>query len=221
MFAVMAAFNEAKVIRNTVEELIEFVDEVIVVDDGASDATGEEALCGGATVLTHHLNLGQGGALQTGIDYALLEGADLIVTFDADGQHEPKDIGAMLAIMDEKSVEAVLGSRFLGEAINIPLRRRLFLRAAMLFTNLTTGVKLTDAHNGMRLLSSSAARRLRITRNRMAHASQIVEQIGSNDISYAECPVTIRYTDYSLAKGQKLTGSVRILGDLMAGWLAR
>ncbi len=130
----------------------------------------------GVTVLRHPINLGQGAALQTGISYALRHGARYVATFDGDGQH-PRDLVRMLEKLKEISADIVLGSRFLGEAPGIPLRRKLFLRAAVLFTNVTTGTRLTDTHNGLRLMTADAARRFRITQNGMAHASEFIEQI--------------------------------------------
>jgi glycosyltransferase involved in cell wall biosynthesis len=191
-----------------------------VVDDGSSDGTGGAALFAGAVTLRHSLNLGQGAALQTGIDFALSQSAEIIVTFDADGQHDPNDIVAMERLRRENGVEMVLGSRFIGHAEHLPATRRIVLQLARFFTNLTTRVKLTDAHNGLRLMTASAASRIRITQNRMAHASELIEQIRVHKISFVEAPVTIRYTDYSLAKGQKLSGAPKIFADLLARWIS-
>lgn len=219
--AVVPAFNEDTVIAEVVQGLLDKCTYVIVIDDCSTDNTSAVALKAGAIVLRHEMNLGQGAALQTGFDMAQKLKADRILTFDADGQHDPDDIAKMSAIMDEQGVDAVLGSRFLGKTIDMPMTRRLFLLAARLFTNITTGVQLTDAHNGIRLFKSSALARFRITQNRMAHASEIVDAVGKHKISYAECPVSIRYTSYSLAKGQKLSNSLRILTELLNGMIMR
>jgi hypothetical protein len=95
------------------------------------------------------------------------------------------------------------------------------LKAAVLFTNLTTGLRLTDAHNGLRVMTASAARRLRIRQDGMAHASELIAQLGRLGLRYAEVPVTITYSAYSIGKGQRLSNSLRILRDLVAGWLLR
>ena len=221
IWAIIAAFNEESVIRGVVEELHHYVSNIVVIDDGSSDATAREALAADAIVLRHSLNLGQGAALQTGIEFALQQSADIIVTFDADGQHDPKDIDVMETLRRERGVDMVLGSRFIGRAERLPLMRRLFLILARIFTNITTGVWLTDTHNGLRLMTSSAARRLQITQNRMAHASEIIDQIRRHQISFVEAPVTIRYTEYSLAKGQKLTGAAKIFADIFARLVSR
>ena len=170
-------------------------------------------------MLRHPINLGQGAALQTGIRYALSAGAEYVVTFDADGQHRVEDIASLLDIRSRTNAEVVLGSRFLGHAENIPPRRRMVLKAAVVFTRLTSGVKLTDTHNGLRLLTRSAAQQIRITQNRMAHASQIVEQIHKLGLTVAEAPVSIVYTEYSLRKGQKLGNAFNVLSELLVGWL--
>ena len=126
-----------------------------------------------------------------------------------------------LSLPFDPDADCVLGSRFLGRAENISAQRKLLLKAAAFFTWLTAGIRLTDAHNGYRLLTARAARTLRIRQNRMAHASEIVEQIGQHRLRWVEAPVTIRYTDYSVAKGQRSSAAVRIVVDLLVGRLRR
>lgn len=221
LYVVVPAYREAAVIGQTVATLRQHVGHVIVVDDCSPDDTGEQARAAGATVLRHPINLGQGAALQTGIIYALQSGAAYIATFDADGQHSPEDLRAMLGRLIDKQLDIVIGSRFLGHAEAMPTSRVLFLRLAVLFTRLTSGLSLTDTHNGLRVMSAEAARRIDITQNRMAHASEILEAIARLKLKYEEAPVNIRYSAYSLAKGQRLSGSFDILKDLLVGWLRR
>ena len=220
-WVVVPAFREAAVIRRTVAGLRAHFHQVVVVDDGSPDATGAEALAGGAVVVTHAVNLGQGAALQTGIDYALSRGAEFIATFDADGQHRVADLLGMLATLQGESLDIVLGSRFAGQAPGLSPLRRLVLKAAVLFTNLTTGVRLTDAHNGLRVMTAEAARRIQLRHDQMAHASELVAQVGRLGLHYREVPVTITYSDYSMHKGQRLSNGFRILSDLLSGWLQR
>jgi len=220
-WVVMPAFHEAQVIRRSVTELRTQFPNVVVVDDGSHDATAEEALAGGAVVVRHPLNLGQGAALQTGIQFALARGADFIATFDADGQHHVEDLVALLEVLEREPLDIVLGSRFAGRAEGLSLARRVFLKAAVLFTNLTTGVRLTDAHNGLRVMTAAAARRIEIRQDQMAHASELVAQIGRLGLRFKEVPVTITYSPYSVQKGQRLSNGFRILSDLVAGWLLR
>jgi len=218
---VMAAFNEAGVIGGVVRDLRQNYPNVVVVDDGSTDSTGACALAGGAVVLRHPVNLGQGAALQTGITYALAQGGEFVVTFDADGQHASSDIASMVRALLEQDAEVALGSRFLGRAIGMSPARRMLLRSAVLFTRLTTGLKVTDAHNGLRVFTRAAARKIKISQNRMAHASELLNQISRHKMRYVEVPVTILYTSHSMAKGQTLLGAADIVGDLVLGKLAR
>ncbi len=211
---VIPAWREEKVVRGVVERLRTVCPRIVLVDDGSGDATGAEALAGGAVVLTHAVNLGQGAALQTGIDFALLQGAGYVFTFDADGQHSPEALETMARVMAETGAEVVLGSRWLGTVESIPPMRKLVLRAAVVFTRFQAGLKLTDTHNGLRLFTRSAAGRIRITQPRMAHASELLEQIHRLGLRFAEAPVRISYTEYSLEKGQKLSGLFKVLLDI-------
>jgi polyprenyl-phospho-N-acetylgalactosaminyl synthase len=194
---------------------------VVVVDDGSRDGTRHIAAAAGAKVVVHPVNLGQGAALQTGIDYALSQDADILVTFDADGQHRVADIPVLVEALRRERADFALGSRFLGQTYNLPRLRRWVLYAATIFTRLTTGLRLTDSHNGLRALTRRGAAAIRLRQNRMAHASEILVAIAQSGLSYVEVPVTIEYTAYSLAKGQRIGDSVTILLDLFAQELYR
>jgi polyprenyl-phospho-N-acetylgalactosaminyl synthase len=211
---VIPAYNESSVIGSVVAEVCSTFPNVVVVDDGSKDDTGIKALQAGASLVTHAINLGQGAALKTGIHFVLQRDARYIVTFDADGQHSINDVNTMFDVMFTRGCDVVLGSRFCGTTENLPGMRRFILRLAILFTRLSTGLNLTDTHNGLRLMSIEAVKRIELHQNGMAHASELLEQIAKNHISYCEAPVNIRYTDYSLQKGQKLTNSIGILMDL-------
>jgi polyprenyl-phospho-N-acetylgalactosaminyl synthase len=220
IFVVIAAYNEASVIARVSVEVARHRYFVVVVDDGSTDATAERAGAA-AAVVRHPVNLGQGAALQTGIDYALQHGADVIVTFDADGQHRAADIERLVAALRERDADFALGSRFLGQAIALSTARRLLLRAATVFTQLTTGLRLTDTHNGLRAMTRRGAEKIRLRQNRMAHASEILAQIAASGLPYVEVPVRIEYTAYSRAKGQRLGDALAILLDLFARRLYR
>lgn len=215
LWIVIPAFNEAQVIADVVAGVRARYSNVIVVDDCSRDETGTNALRAGAVVLRHPLNLGQGAALETGIRYALSRGAEYIVTFDADGQHRVADIAVLLDRQHETGTDVVVGSRFLGAAHGMPPLRRIVLKLAVAFMRLTSGVPMSDAHNGFRLFTRRAAERIRIRQNRMAHASEIIEQIGSLGLSISEAPVTIVYTEYSLRKGQRLGNAVNIIWEML------
>jgi glycosyltransferase involved in cell wall biosynthesis len=210
-WVVIAAYNEAAVIEDVVRSVVEGGWNVVVVDDGSRDETVARAKAGGAKVLRHSINLGQGAALQTGIDYALRRKAEFVVTFDADGQHDPAGIPALVAALVDHDV--ALGSRFLGGVEGASARRMAFLRAAVMMSNRLAGLKLTDAHCGFRAFRATAAAQLRITQDRMAHASELLKKVQTSGLRYTEVPITIRYTDHSKAKGQSGFQSVRILFD--------
>ena len=220
VWVVIAAYNEAKVIARVVGEVARRGYHVVVVDDGSSDETAERAAAANV-VVRHPINLGQGAALQTGIDYALQQAAEFVVTFDADGQHRAADIERLVAALREARADFALGSRFLGHTVALPAARRLLLRAATVFTQLTTGLRLTDTHNGLRAMTRRGASRIRLRQNRMAHASEILAQIAASGLPYVEVPVRIEYTAYSLAKGQRLGDALAILFDLFARRLYR
>ena len=221
IFVVLAAFNEAAVIGDVVRELVAHDLNVVVVDDGSSDETALEAANAGAIALRHALNRGQGAALQTGIDYCISRGAGILVTFDADGQHRSEDIPHLVRPILDGTVDVVLGSRFLGTTENMPVLRGALLKAAVLFTRIHSRARVTDVHNGFRAFSRRAATRIRISQDRMAHASELIDQIVSSGLPYKEMPVHVRYTEYSRAKGQRASGALKILADYLLGGLTR
>jgi glycosyltransferase involved in cell wall biosynthesis len=224
VFVIIAAFNEAECIADVVRDVREVYPNVVVVDDGSSDDTAERAREAGAWVLTHLINRGQGAALQTGIAYALARGAQFVVTFDADGQHDVADIAALIAPIVRGEVDVSLGSRFLqtGQTgIEMPASRRVVLFFAVVFMRMTVRARLTDAHNGLRAFSRAAAERVDIKLDRMAHASEIVDQVVNSGVRYKEVPVHVRYTDYSLRKGQRNSAAFRVVFDYLMARLIR
>ena len=217
VFIVIPAYNEATTIQGVVKELLRLYPHVIVVDDGSSDETPYEALSSGATLLRHTINLGQGAALQTGIEYSLSAGARVIVTFDADGQHLASDVVKLVTPILEGQADFVLGSRFLGRAEDIPFTRWVLLKGGILFTRLVSGISLTDVHNGLRAFSRRAAKTLDISINRMGHASELIDHMKQSKLSYVEVPVHVRYTEYSRRKGQSALSGFRIVVDYVLG----
>jgi polyprenyl-phospho-N-acetylgalactosaminyl synthase len=208
-------YNEATVVGKVIEGLLDTFPNVVCVDDGSRDGSVVAARNAGAVVVEHPVNLGQGGALQTGIEYALQDPqTDSIVTFDADGQHRVEDAEAMVARLRTESLDVVLGSRFLDSRTELTAMKRIVLKVAALQMKLSTGLDLTDAHNGLRVLGRDVAGRINLTQNRMAHASELVHQLAAFKVRYVEHPVHIIYTDYSKAKGQSLLNSVNIVADL-------
>lgn len=221
VFVVIPAHNEATVIGGVIAEVKECYSNVVVVDDGSRDATGEIARRTGVYVVRHVINRGQGAALQTGIEFALSAGADIIVTFDADGQHDVADISRLTAPIIAGACDIALGSRFLGKAINLPAIRRMLLRAGILFTRLISGAAVSDTHNGLRAFSRRAAECIKLRLDGMAHASEIIDQVIRSGLPWREIPVTIRYTDYSCAKGQSSRGAIKIAMHYLLGRVMR
>ena len=217
VWVVVPLFNEETVIGEVVRGLRARFGTVVCVDDGSADGSAAAAEEAGARVVRHPHNLGQGAALQTGISYALAHpGAEWIVTFDADGQHRVDDAEEMVRRGREEGLAIVLGSRFLDDRTRPGALKTLVLKTAVWVTNLGTRMRLTDAHNGLRALRRDAAERLSLQQDRMAHATEIVVQLGRSGLPWAEHPVHVVYTDYSRAKGQSLLNSVNILVDLIA-----
>ncbi len=227
---VVPFFNEGEVARGVIEEALGTFPNVVCVDDGSADGLGEDLRGLGVHLLSHRLNRGQGAALQTGIDYVLKQpNVDFVITFDADGQHPVEDAARMVRLAKARDLGFVLGSRFGGSNNQGTFRSRSRgdgqarvgrFRAAVLklvaaVSSASTGLQLSDAHNGLRVLRRDAAEQLDLTQDRMAHASQIVSQLAGTGLPWEEVPVNIRYTDYSRAKGQSLLNSVNILLDLL------
>ena len=216
VFVVIPAYNEGPVLGRTVDELIPYGFTIVVVDDGSIPAI---QLPGDIPVhyLRHAANLGQGAALQTGMEYALLHGAEIIVHFDADGQHDPELIHRLIAPIGAGECDVVMGSRFLNpkDSKHVPVPKRLLLKVGVFVSWLFSGLWLTDTHNGFRALSRKAAERIHLTENGYAHATEILKLVRESDLPYKEVPVTIRYTEHSLAKGQSMLNSVNIVLDLL------
>ena len=213
-YIIIPAYNEGSVIKKTIQNLQNAgFQNIIVVDDCSSDNTFHEAQKTGAITLKHLINRGQGAALRTGIEYAQENfNPEIIVTFDADGQHQPEDIPKLIQAIINNEADIVLGSRFLAssDVTNIPVTRKIMLKFATLFTNLISGIKLTDTHNGFRALNRKAYQSIKITRRGMEHASEIIDEIRKKGLRFVEVPVHIIYTDYSQSKGQPTRNFIKL-----------
>lgn len=215
VWIVIPLYNEATVIASVVEGLLPSFPNVVCIDDGSTDGSGDIARSAGAKVVTHPINLGQGASLQTGFEYALSHSAEYVVTFDADGQHRVVDAVAMVDRAREEDFAIVFGSRFLDDRTKPGILKKIVLKTAVWVTNVTTRTKLTDAHNGLRVIRRDALLQVKLRQDRMAHGTEIVVQLGRTKLPFAEQPVEVLYTDYSKAKGQSLLNSVNILVDLV------
>lgn len=213
---IIPIYNEETVVEGVVNDVLRRFKTVICVDDGSTDGSVAAVQKTRATVVRHPLNLGQGAALQTGIDFALLDKTtQYFVTFDADGQHAVEDVVRMVEAIKKNDVDVVLGSRFLGTAQNMPWLKEKALKLAVIFSNQTSGIRLSDTHNGLRVFNRKVATRLNITMPDFSHASEIVERIAQEKFTYQELPITIAYTDYSRQKGQPLLNAVNLSFDTL------
>ena len=222
--AVVPAYKEEGRIGVVVRALLSRVDRVIVVDDGSGDATASQAAAAGADVYVHALNRGQGAALRTGVEAALADGASIVVHIDADGQHDPDAIPALIAPIADGSADAVFGSRFLGiSAEGMPASRRALLWAARQFSALALGIPrtFTDPQSGLRAMSGAAARAIDFRQDRMAHCSEILRLVSRSGLRAVEIPVKVRYTADTLAKGQKAADALKIVWQLLLGSFSR
>jgi glycosyltransferase involved in cell wall biosynthesis len=212
IFCIIPAWNEENNIKKAVGDAQPFVDEVVVVDDGSSDATSRKAIRAGATILTHISNRGQGAALGTGAEYALLKGADIIVHFDADGQFVGEEIKDVAGPIVEGQADIVFGSRFMGAKSNIPFKKKyLLLPLAHLVNRVLIGATLSDPQNGFRAMSADAARKIKIKQDDMAHCSEIIYKAFKNNLKIKEVPVTVIYHHF----GSDFKRGIRIVKDLL------
>jgi glycosyltransferase involved in cell wall biosynthesis len=215
VWVVVRCFNEASVVAPVIKQLRQHFVNVVGVDDGSSDDSARQMSSAGAWVVRHAVNLGAGAALQTGIEFALLDpGTAYLVCFDADGQHRVGDAVAMMDRLRQGHEDILIGSRFLGAANGMPTNRRLLLSAGRVFERLTSGVRLSDAHNGLRAFTRAFAELVDLNMSDMAYASELLALIGKSGMRYAEHPVTIEYTEYSMHKGQRSVNSVNIAMDV-------
>jgi len=213
---IIPVYNEERVIKDVISSVLKRYRYVVCVNDGSTDASAFEVAKTDAYLVNHPINMGQGAALQTGIEFARnLPGVEYFVTFDADGQHRLEDVEAMLAEIRTGKYDIILGSRFLGSTVGMKLSKHVILKLAIKFSNMTSGLKLTDTHNGLRVFNRRVADEMQITLPDMAHASEIIEIIADKKYRYKEVPVTIEYTDYSRAKGQSIINAVNIGFDML------
>jgi polyprenyl-phospho-N-acetylgalactosaminyl synthase len=216
VWIVVPAYNEAAVIGEVIADLRSVFDHVVCVDDGSQDDTGAVALRAGAHLVGHPVNLGQGAAIQTGIEYARSQpGAEVFVTFDADGQHRVKDVVRMIDKLTAEDVDIVIGTRFADQGVHseVPVLKRIVLRTAVWLSPRSRRLNLSDAHNGLRVFNRKVAAGLDIAMSGMGHASEIIALVDENNWRVTEEPVEILYTEYSKSKGQPLVNGVNIIFD--------
>ncbi len=223
----LRAYNEAPIIKNTLKHLYTAgYKNILLVDDGSTDGTSQilsefSQKHPEASLVKHAQNRGAGAALETGFEYIrrnILD-APYVITFDADGQHQVEDIEKIIQKFENYSeVDVIFWSRFLegDTSKNIPTLRKYILKSGTIFTKLFSWIALTDAHNWLRGFRTSVLNNLRLQTDSMAYATELTELIAKQNISYAEVPVEILYTQYSLDKGQRSSNAIFI--GLYAVW---
>lgn len=221
VYCVLPAYNEEKTIIGVINEVAKKTDKVVVVDDCSFDKTSLLAKTNGVLVLKHIINRGQGAALRTGTDYAIKKGADIIIHFDADGQFLASDIDKFVEVLENGEADIVFGSRFLGghkDLNNMPfIKRRLIMPLAKLVNKIFLGVKFTDPQSGFRAFNRQAAKKIKWEQDRMAHCSEIMIEAEKSGLRIKEVPIAVIYHDF----GQKFSGGIKILKDLIVGALLK
>jgi len=216
VYVIIPVYNEAQVVGEVIKTIKSHFTNIICVNDGSRDDSSRQIVEAGATLIEHPINLGAGAATQTGIDYALKDSAaKYFITIDADGQHNIEDAAKMLDYLRTNNLDVVFGSRFMGlKSENMrPLKRGL-LALARLFSRFDSGIGLSDPHIGLRAFNRKFAENLNITMPDFAHASEVVHRIKEGNYRYGEVPVTVTYSDYSMAKGQSMFNAINIAFDL-------
>jgi len=219
IYILVPVFNENKVIRNTLNELLKVFSNIIIVNDGSTDNTIDKIDDLNISILNHEINLGVGAAVQTGFDYVeKIHDSYAVITFDADGQHSVEDAVTMAKEIQICNEEIIFGSRFIKHQKNVPLVKRNVLKIIAFITKIATGIDLTDAHNGLKAYKVSAIRKLKLQFSGYSYESELITEVAKKNISYKELSTNIKYTEYSIKKGQKLTNGLLIIEDLLKLW---
>lgn len=215
---IVPCYNEGPVIADVLRHALQTFPNIVAVNDGSADDSEAQIRAAGAHLVNHPVNLGQGAAIQTGVEYARTQpGAQFFVTFDADGQHQVKDVVRMVNRLRTEPVDIVVGTRFAETQQNtesqVPWIKRLVLKTVVFLSPRSRKLGLTDAHNGLRAFNSTVAWEMNIRMNGMSHASEIVAMMDEKNWRVSEEPVDILYTEYSMSKGQSLINGVNIIAD--------
>mgnify|MGYP001598003734 FL=1 len=214
-YIVIPAYNEEKTIGKVIDDLRKNkFKNIIIVDDGSTDNTSEVVKSRKVRLYSHIINRGLGGALNTGISAALKNNADIIATCDADGQHDPKDVKKAIDFLKKEKLDVVIGSRIINSE-GMPVSRKILNSGASFMTQLLFGVYSTDTQSGLRVFTKEAAEKIKIKTNRMEVSSEIIKEIGRNNLKFKEIPIKAIYTAYSLNKGQKGANAFNITYKLM------
>lgn len=212
IFIIVPAYNEEKNIEKVLLELTQNYTNIIVIDDDSIDKTADIVKKFPITLIKHKINRDQGAALETGNQYALKHGADIIVHFDADGQFLVNEIEDLIRPIIYEGYDAVLGSRFLKKKSKIPwFKKNIIFPIAKIVNRIFFNIKLSDPQSGFRALSKKSAEKIKIEQDHMAHCSEILHKIFKYNFKIKEIPITIIYNKF----GQGFFGGLKIIKDLI------
>lgn len=203
IYIILPVFNEAEIIAEVLRDLKEHgYNNLIVIDDGSSDQTYQNAIQENVVVLRHKINRGKGAAVKTGITAATKLGAEIVVTMDGDGQHSPADIERLIAPIREDHVDVVLGSRMIASD-GMPKIKVIANKIGNLVTFFLYGLHVTDSQSGFRAYSYFATTKIDTKADKYEYDSKVLREIRHNRLRYVEIPVEVRYTEYSMGKPHK------------------
>lgn len=215
VYILVRAYNEGKVIGGVINDLIENgYTNICVVNDGSSDNTKQEvSKYKNVTLLNHFINRGPGASLATGLDYlSQLSQCRYVVTFDGDGQHSTYNVGKMIEVLETNAeLDLVIGSRFIEKTdTNAPFSRKIVLKMGTIFLRFIYGLRVSDPHNGLRVIRRKVVTKLIPRLDDFSYASEIMYEIKVNKLKFSEYPTDITYSEYSLSKGQSSLNSINI-----------
>lgn len=219
LLIVIPAFNEERLIAQVLSSIPKKISgfnyiSKIIINDGSSDNIKVIAHKLKTPIITHIINRGLGAALATGFEYARNENYDVLVTFDADGQHEGKDIERLIKPILQKEADVVIGSRLLSNS-PMPLTRKIINKTSNILTFILFAVWTTDSQSGLRVFNKLAINKIRLKSQRMEVSSEIFKEISRLKLRLSEIPINSIYTSYSLGKGQKITNAPNVFWKLL------
>lgn len=204
IFIIIPTFNESRVIHSVIQEIQKVgFSNIIVIDDGSSDETYQKATAlEGVVSLRHFLNRGKGAAIKTGLEAAKILGADIVVTMDGDGQHNPADISRMITLI-VAGQDVVLGTR-LKDSTGMPWHKILHNKIGNFLVWMIYGLWVTDSQSGFRAYSKKAINLIDTKTDRYEYDSEVIREIYRHKLQYTETPIEVRYTAYSMGKTHKM-----------------
>lgn len=217
---VIPAYNEGAVIRDVVADIRKtltassYIFQIVVIDDGSTDNTSEEASLGGAKVIRHILNSGAGSATATGLSYAEQNNFNIAVTMDADGQHLSKDALEGIRRITKHGEDLLIGSRLI-DSDGMSKVKVLGNRGLSFVTYTLFGISSTDSQSGLRVFSRKSLEKLRWKTSGYEFCSEMLWRAKQLNLKIDEYPITAVYTDYSKTKGQNNWNAINIIKSLL------